>query len=408
MHTSTSSVPTTTPAFEPFFADLHVHVGRAQGRPIKIAAAANLTVRAILEEARERKGLDLVGIVDGASPLVLDDMNELLAGGEVEKVPGGGIGFQEGPVVLLAAEVELAGPGGRPFHMLGFVPGIEEARELSRALRPLATNINLSSQKMRTDPSAFVRLVDSLGGFCCLAHAFTPFKGVLGSAAGSLADVFDDDALGKVWGLELGLSSDTAMADRVGELARYSFLSNSDAHSAPKMAREYNRLALARPSFEEVRLAVERREGRRVLDNYGLDPRLGKYHRSLCAVCGRTLAGLEPPATSCPEDGPDHVIMGVLDRLTLLATSEEPVSPAHRPPYVHQVPLEFIPGLGPKAHARLLAAFGSEMRVLHEATRDKLSRVVGEKLATAIGRARSGNVVVKAGGGGIYGKVGFD
>lgn len=399
---------------KPFFADLHVHVGRARGRPVKITAAAGLTVAAVLAESRERKGLDLVGIVDAASPLVLEDLEGLLDSGFLCAVPGGGLRSQEngpGPVLLLGEEVEVASPrraGGRPFHIIGFVPGLREARELSRLLAGVTTNINLSSQKVRIDPSSFVRLVGGLGGFCCLAHAFTPFKGLLGGAADSLADVFDDDALSRLWALELGLSSDTSMADRIAELARYTFLTNSDAHSAPKIAREYNLLSLAGPCFAEVGLAVERRDGRGVLGNYGLDPRLGKYHRSLCAACGRSLSALESPALSCPACGPDHVVTGVLDRLTVLATSERPHSPPHRPPYVHQVPLEFIPGLGRRAYERLLAAIGPEMRVLHGATAQELARAVGVKLATAIERARSGDVAVRAGAGGIYGKIRFE
>lgn len=399
---------------KPFFADLHVHVGRAGGKAIKIAAAASLTVEAILAEAEKKKGLQLIGIVDAASPAVLGDLEALLDAGRVTPVPGGGLAFGDsgrGVVLLLGAEVELAAPGSngrRPFHIVAFVPGLDEAWELSRSLGPFVTNVNLSSQKARLDPSAFVRLVSDMGGFCCLAHAFTPFKGVLGAAADSLDAVFDEDARSRIWALELGLSSDTSMADRIAELSRYTFLSNSDAHSAPKIGREYNRMALVRPSFTEVRLAIERQKGRRVLGNYGLDPRLGKYHRSLCASCGQSFAEVPPPVLSCPACGPENMVVGVLDRLTLLATSEKPRSPAHRPPYIHQVPLEFIPGLGPKTHKRLLAAFGSEMRVLHEASLEDLAVVVGDKLAEAIELARSGQAGISAGAGGIYGRVNFD
>jgi hypothetical protein len=44
-------------------------------------------------------------------------------------------------------------------------------------------------------------------------------------------------------------------------------------------------LWLEEVSFEEVVWALRRERGRRVLANYGLDPRLGKYHRTFCPTC---------------------------------------------------------------------------------------------------------------------------
>jgi len=46
--------------------------------------------------------------------------------------------------------------------------------------------------------------------------------------------------------IELGLSADTDYADRIAELARRTFLSNSDAHSprCNKLAREFNQMEL--------------------------------------------------------------------------------------------------------------------------------------------------------------------
>ena len=69
--------------------------------------------------------------------------------------------------------------------------------------------------------------------------------------------------------------------------------------------------------------------------------------------------------------------MGVYDRLCEIRDRAAPVHPAHRPPYIHQVPLEFIPRLGPKAYERLLTAFGTEMAVLHDASYEDLVDVVG-------------------------------
>ena len=76
-----------------------------------------------------------------------------------------------------------------------------------------------------------------------------------------------------------------------------------------------------------------------------------------------------------------------------------------RPPYIHQVPLDFIPGLGPKAMEKLLEAFGTEMNILHGATLEQLKEIVPDKLAGYIDAARKGTLILEAGGGGKYGKV---
>ncbi|TXK86265.1 TIGR00375 family protein, partial [Parageobacillus sp. SY1] len=73
--------------------------------------------------------------------------------------------------------------------------------------------------------------------------------------------------------------------------------------------------------------------------------------------------------------------------------------------YIYQVPLEFIPGLGPKTYEKLLARFGTEMYVLHQATEEELKQSIGEKLAKLIILARRGELSIQAGGGGKYGKI---
>ena len=50
--------------------------------------------------------------------------------------------------------------------------------------------------------------------------------------------------------IELGLSSDTFLADEISELEDKTFLTNSDAHSLPKIAREYNKLSVEDISFD--------------------------------------------------------------------------------------------------------------------------------------------------------------
>ncbi|MCU6339923.1 endonuclease Q family protein, partial [Enterobacter quasiroggenkampii] len=98
-----------------------------------------------------------------------------------------------------------------------------------------------------------------------------------------MADVLDLEIIDAV---ELGLSADTEMAGCISELDRFTLLTNSDAHSLSKIAREFNSLAMASPTFKEWAMALRREAGRGVTANYGLNPRLGKYHRTSCAKFG--------------------------------------------------------------------------------------------------------------------------
>jgi len=215
----------------------------------------------------------------------------------------------------------------------------------------------------------------------------------------SIKEVLDPKLIDAV---ELGLSSDTEMADQIEELHRFTFVTNSDAHSLPKIGREYQSLKLDHPSFNELKLALHNEEGRKVEKNFGLNPKLGKYHRTRCADCMELIDDFIK-GMPCPYCGHGRVVKGVRDRLDELATCSS--IRESRPPYIHQVPLEFIPKLGPKTLQKLLQAFGTEMAILHKASLKDLIDVVGRNIAELIVAARDGRLAVETGGAGKYGKI---
>lgn len=387
-----------------FFADLHIHIGRASaGEPVKITASPRLTLEGILAECLEHKGIQIAGIVDCASPPVIRDIRRVMARGDLAVLKGGGLTYRDEVTLILGAEIELAGPQGGSAHFLAYTPTLEAMEELSHFLSKSITNISLSSQRASLDVrevNDFV--VKEVGGVFMPAHAFTPFKSVYGSCTDRL------DELGvELPALELGLSADTDLADRLHEVADLQLLSNSDAHSLPKIAREYNAFQLLVPDFAHFQRALAGDAANRLLANYGLDPRLGKYHRTYCPKCEVVVNG-EPPIDRCILCGSEGVVVGVLDRIAAIADEKEAVHPTSRPRYVHQVPLEFIPGVGRKTLSRLLNAFGTEMNILHRTSLEELSEVVGTKVAKAIVAAREGQLRVSVGGGGHYGRVNND
>lgn len=408
----TDRAPNARPAPRTVYADLHVHLGASDdGRVVKVTAARDLTVANIVAECAERKGIELIGLVDAHSPRVIGDVRRLLAAGEAEEFSGGGIRYRDRVTLILGSEVETGEPDGCSAHHLAFFRDLGAMYEFSRALARHVTNIDLSTQRCRLTAAGLWRLVATLGGTLIPAHVFTPHKGIYGSCATSLAECFPPEALAAIPALELGLSADAELAELIPETAAFAFVSNSDAHSLPKIGREYNALCLRAACYDDLVAALRQRDGLTVEANYGLDPRLGKYHRTVCNVCGWQAAG-DPPATACPRCG-GAVTRGVLDRIAEIAQRTagagaglaRPGASARHAPYYHQIPLEYIPGIGPRALARLLAAFGSEMAVLHRAGEAELAAVVGARAARNIVLGRSGRLRLVPGGGGRYGRV---
>ncbi len=388
--------------------DLHVHIGRSSsGRPVKITAARDLTFENIAIECARRKGVDLVGIVDCASPPVLDDIRALVEAGEMVEQPGGGLryGGRECAqvTVLLAAEFETYEEGGGQSHHVSYFPSLDALQGFSDALAEHVTNMELSSQACRMPARTLLDLSLRFGALFVPAHCFTPHRSPYGSCVERLADMFGD-AWEHVAAIELGLSADSYLADRIDELADRSFLSNSDAHSLPKIGREYNIIEMEAPTFDELRKALRREGGRRIAANFGLDPRLGKYHRTFCEDCER-IARSAPPVLECEVCGSQNVTRGVLDRIVQIADHEEPRPPAHRPLYQYQVPLQFVPGVGAVTLNKLINRYGSEMAVLHQAEPEDLAQTVGTRIASLIVHAREGTLPLQAGGGGHYGKA---
>jgi len=387
-----------------YFADLHIHIGAgADGEPVKITASNKLTFPNILYEAANHKGLDMIGIIDCASPVVIRDMERMLSEGKMEELPGGGIKYDR-LVVIPGTEVESREENGGQSHYLAYFPFLENIKEFSEVMKQYITNINLSSQSTGLAGREILQIVDTLGGILIPAHAFTPHKSFYGRSFTTYKEAFSEDEWAKIPAIELGLSADTYLADYLEELSVKTFLSNSDAHSLPKIAREYNCIRMKIPSFEELKMALSRVNGRQVIENYGLDPRMGKYHRTYCLSCEETIIDEEPVMT-CPGCGAEDIIVGVKDRIMAISSRGKSISPASRPRYVHQIPLTDVPGVGPATLQVLLEHFKTEMNIIHKISLKELEEVVGLRVAGNIERARSGNARIKSGGGGIYGKV---
>ena len=390
------------------FADLHVHIGRSEsGKPIKITGARSLQFANIARECVDRKGINMVGIIDCASPYVIEDIENFLKTGEAYEIEDGGIIYKDKVCIILGSEIETSeinehGKTGSA-HNLCYFPKLSDIKAFSKEMESYIHNITLSSQRACISAYNLIDIVEKHNGILIPAHAFTPHKSFYGNCTDRLGKIFREK-FDKIFAIELGLSSDTFLADEITELETRTFVTNSDAHSLPKIAREYNKILVDGISFKELLKALKNEDGRKIIANYGLDPKLGKYHRTYCEVCEKNIEG-KPPVIHCDTCDSRNITMGVLDRIEMIKDKPETKSPENRPPYVYQIPLTFIPGLGNKTIEKLLAHFETEMNILHRLSKDDIEAVAGEKVANAIVNAREGNVHIHAGGGGVYGKI---
>lgn len=344
---------------------------------------------------RAHKRIDVIGIIDCHVSEILDQIDEQLMNGEAYEREGGGIQYSK-VTLFLGTELEIYDHNCKgPIHVLAYLPTVKKMRLFSEWLKMRMKNATLSSQRIYETATVIQEKVHELSGLFIPAHIFTPFKSMYGKGViQSLSEVFHPDLIDAV---ELGLSSDTRMAEQVEELQSYPFLTNSDAHSLEKMAREYQIIRMNEPSFEEWRLALKGRDGRKIVTNYGLDPLLGKYHQTICAQCSQPMSG-----TKCFHCDSSSFVKGVSERIKELKLSQPSTS---RPPYIHQVPLEFIPKVGKKTLEKLRKAFGTDMNVIHRTSREDLEQVISKKIVDAIILARSGELTIHAGGGGRFGKI---
>ena len=98
-----------------------------------------------------------------------------------------------------------------PIHVLCFFPTIQTMKDFSNWLSHHLKNIHLSSQRIYVSGIELQKKVKELNGLFIPAHVFTPFKSLYGKGVyHSLTEVLNPEWID---GIELGLSSDTYMAD---------------------------------------------------------------------------------------------------------------------------------------------------------------------------------------------------
>lgn len=406
-------------------ADLHIHsyLSRAcspelrpeplyrwcQLKGVQVLATGDFTHPRWLAELKEK----LVPAEPG-----LFALRPELAQAEDEKVPPS----CRGPVrFLLGVEISsIYKKSGRvrKIHNLVFAPSFEAAAAFNAKLEGMGANLRSDGRPiLGIDSKTLLSVLLEVSPEACLipAHAWTPHFAVFGSESGfdTLEECFED-LTPQIFAIETGLSSDPPMNWRLSALDRLALISNSDAHSPEKLAREANLLD-CELSYRAIFDAFRRKGPGRLLKTFEFFPEEGKYHVDGHRACK---ARLQPDETIrrnglCPECG-KPVTVGVLHRVEKLADRKPGERPASAAGFENIVPLKEVLGqvlkVGPssgkvdKEYRRLLAKFGSELRILRETPPDRLEPD-SPLLALALRRMREGEVEVKPGYDGEYGAV---
>ncbi|MFP4654572.1 MAG: TIGR00375 family protein [Methanohalobium sp.] len=378
-------------------ADLHLH------SKYSMATSKKMDLPTIAEEAA-KKGIDLVGTGDCTHPSWLQDIKNASSNDENIQI--------KGTHFTLTTEIE---DENRVHHVL-ILPSISKAEELADIIGKHGDLGSDGRPSVRLSGSEIAEAARDTGALIGPSHAFTPWTAIY-AAHDSLESCYGDmtDYISFV---ELGLSADSDYADRIKELQRLTFLTNSDAHSpwSNKLAREFTRFKVPDISFEGLEKAILRKEGFNANLNVGFYPQEGKYNESACisSKCLKHYTYKEAKSSNwrCPCGG--KIKKGVSDRVNELADFNEPQHPDYRPEYIHLIPLAEIimKSLGhssintkgvTRAWNTLIKEFGSEIAVLVDAELESLD--VDERIIDAIVAFRNEDVILHPGGGGEYGWI---
>ncbi|MEX1018497.1 MAG: UvrD-helicase domain-containing protein [Litorilinea sp.] len=417
-------------------ADLHIHSHYSR------ATSKNLDFEHLTQWA-QLKGVQIVGTGDISHPGWLQEIRDKLEPAEpglFRLKPELAAAVQAQVPAACRAEVRflLAGeisniykrpdpqartaePGRsdvRKVHNLIFAPTLQAVESIQIALEKIG-NIRADGRPiLGLDSRDLLELVLAADDACALipAHIWTPWFSMLGSKSGfDSVEACFGDLTSHIFALETGLSSDPPMNWRVSNLDGYTLVSNSDAHSPPKLAREatifYGELSYA-AIFDALRSGDPAHFG----GTLEFFPEEGKYHHDGHRKCGIAWTPLETLAQRgiCPVCG-KPVTVGVSHRVERLADRPPGGKPARVHPFVSLIPLPEIlsevHGVGPQSrrvqqdYHRLLALLGSELAILRHVPTAEIAQVGGEPLAEGIARMRAGNVLVQGGYDGEYGTI---
>ncbi|MBM3262581.1 MAG: UvrD-helicase domain-containing protein [candidate division Zixibacteria bacterium] len=408
-----------------FHADLHLHSHFSR------ATSKNLNLE-YLSKWAQIKGIRVVGTGDFVHPAWMNELEEKLEPAEeglfrlkpaYERLTESEVPAACRASVRFMLSVEISNiykrlGRVRKIHNVVFAPGLDAAKRIQTRLDGIG-NIRADGRPiLGLDSRDLLEIVlesDPLS-FLIPAHIWTPWFAVLGSQGGF--DRIDEcfaDLTPHIFAVETGLSSDPLMNWRLSQLDPYVVVSNSDAHSPPKLGREATTFG-TECTYPSIYRALSDPADRGLAGTIEFFPEEGKYHYDGHRKCETRLHPQETQthAGLCPVCN-KPVTVGVMARVEALADREEGVKPPRWRPYRNLIPLPEIIGeakkTGPESkgveevfHA-LLNRLGNEFYILMDAPEEDIRKVAGAVVAEGILRMRRGEVRIAPGYDGEYGTI---
>ncbi|MBI2029908.1 DNA helicase UvrD [Candidatus Gottesmanbacteria bacterium] len=391
------------------------------------------------------KRIDLMATGDWTHPLwyreIINNLVEKSPGlfslkEKIEATDGVSQGVNQ-PMFLLSGEVSsIYSQGGkqRRIHNLIFAPSFETVDKINKALTRRGCNLMSDGRPIIGLTSINIaELVFSIDDKCLIipAHAYTPWFSLFGSKSGfdSIEECFGEFDK-NIYAVETGLSSNPAMNWRIADLDNRTIISCSDAHSGPKLGREATVFELQQLSYPAIREAIiGKSKENKIAFTIEFYPEEGKYHYTghrLCNVRQTPQETLEK-GEICPVCK-KPLTVGVMHRVDKLASrSVEDLKLekkgmyitsktfTKRAPYVMIVPfMEIVaesigsPVTSPKVMAEYLsltASLGGEFTLLLKTPIEKIQQAAGERIADAVRRVRTGDIMIEPGYDGVFGVV---
>jgi DNA helicase II / ATP-dependent DNA helicase PcrA len=409
----------------PITADLHIHSHYSR------ATSKNLTFEHLWKWA-QLKGVHLLATGDIAHPGWLQEMHEKLEPAEeglfrlkeehaaamrpdVPPPCQGTVRFMLGGEI---SNIYKKNGAVRKVHNLIFAPSLQAVEEIQARLEKVGNIRSDGRPILGLDSRHLLEIILEVDERCHLipAHIWTPWFSLLGSQSGfdSVQECFDD-LTPHIFALETGLSSDPPMNWRLSALDRYTLVSNSDAHSPQKLAREAT-LFNTELAYDAIFRALQTGDLDTFLGTVEFFPEEGKYHMDghrKCGVCWhpQTTRSHGGRCTACGKP----VTVGVLHRVEELADRPIGGRPQMIHPFHSLIPLPEIlseinqVGVNSKKvtqeYFRLLSRLGPELAILRELPVEEIAAAASTQLAEGIGRMRRGQVTAEGGYDGEYGVI---
>ena len=407
-----------------FIADLHIHAKYSR-------ATSQDCIPELLDQAARQKGLLLLGTGDCTHAAYRAELREQLEEAEdglyrlkpsLVRPLSGALQDAPAPRFIISGEIStIYKQSGkvRKIHHLILFPSLSAAEELSRRLEQLGCNLHADGRPIigLSSHDLLELTLDACPQAIFIpAHIWTPHFSLFGAYSGfdTVEECFGD-LTPQIHALETGLSGDPPMHWRLSQLDRYALVSNSDAHSPARLAREANLFSceLSYPALSEA-LSTPHHPG--FYGTIEFFPEEGKYHYDGHRNCHVSLAPAETEALQgvCPVCG-GRLTVGVLHRADALADRPLGFHPPQARPFESLVPLVEViaasSGLSPNSvkarrqYDALLQVLGPELRILRETPLELVEQHAGICVAEGLRRLRAGEVRVTPGFDGEYGKV---